>query len=811
LRPIRLALEGFTSFRDRLEIDFTGLDLFAVTGPTGAGKSSLIDAIVFALYGQVPRVGDDYKQLISHGADRLSVLFEFAVRDERFRIGRVVRRAGASQQRLERGASGSWEPVADRVKDIRTRVEATLGLDYDGFVRAVVLPQGQFDAFLKGEPRERRKILVALLGLGVYEKLLQLANARGGEARKEADFIARQLETDFAGASEEALAARRAELGSAVDEASGAEAALGALAEGASCARAAASARRDAEEAARGAKAEEARLAQAEATVADSQARLEALDAELRALHRKVDDLGFDEERLAALLGARPRIDQLADVRSRLARLRASVEQKRGELRAAGEDLEAAEGALGELGRKAAEGRAHEAAARSAREAARREHAALALRRELAAGKPCPVCEQTVARVPAARAVGLEEVDAAAAEAETAASAAVERLQAGRLEVEQSRGRARALARERDQLEAQVEESQSLQAEVEAGLERAGFSEGDRADPARLGGDVERELRALDRAKEARADVEKARQEGERQRAAAEAARATAAAQRDDSRERIETLSAAQETATQRLGEARESLLVLARREGWTGLDPLPAGRDEAQVLESLREERQRVASAAAARVAALREGLASLERALARAAELRERRQALEETAALHRTLSDHLKANELVAWIQEEALSRLAQEGSAHLARLSQGRYSLQLGAGDGAPSSRVEQDFYVVDHWNAQSVRSVKTLSGGETFLASLALALALAEGLAQLSVGGHVGDALESLFLDEGFGTLDAETLDVVVSALDALHGGERVVGIVTHVRELAERLPARLEVRRQGTSATAVVL
>jgi exonuclease SbcC len=102
-------------------------------------------------------------------------------------------------------------------------------------------------------------------------------------------------------------------------------------------------------------------------------------------------------------------------------------------------------------------------------------------------------------------------------------------------------------------------------------------------------------------------------------------------------------------------------------------------------------------------------------------------------------------------------------------------------------------------------------VKTLSGGETFLASLALALALAESLARLSAGGHAVEALDSLFLDEGFGTLDGETLDIVVAALDALHGGQRLVGIVTHVRDLAERMPARLEVRREGTTAVATVV
>jgi exonuclease SbcC len=194
------------------------------------------------------------------------------------------------------------------------------------------------------------------------------------------------------------------------------------------------------------------------------------------------------------------------------------------------------------------------------------------------------------------------------------------------------------------------------------------------------------------------------------------------------------------------------------------------------------------------------------------RVADLRARRGELEARAALHRALADQLRADELVAWIQEEALRRLAAEGSRHLTRLSQGRYELLLGTGEADLAARAEQDFSVVDRWNGDSVRSVRTLSGGETFLASLALALALAESLAQLSAEGRAGDALESLFLDEGFGSLDGETLDVVVSALDALHGSQRVVGIVTHVRDLAERLPARLEVRRQGTGgATALVV
>ena len=152
---------------------------------------------------------------------------------------------------------------------------------------------------------------------------------------------------------------------------------------------------------------------------------------------------------------------------------------------------------------------------------------------------------------------------------------------------------------------------------------------------------------------------------------------------------------------------------------------------------------------------------------------------------------LAQHLKADQFLAWVQEEALHVLAEDASRHLMALSRGRYSLQW----------KDQDFLAQDHWNADSVRSVKTLSGGETFLASLALALGLAERVAALAAEGRAGDALESLFLDEGFGSLDPEALDQVVDALDELHGGQRMVGVVTHLHTLAERLPARVEVKR----------
>jgi DNA repair protein SbcC/Rad50 len=809
MRPLKLSLEGFTSFRDKLDLDFAGLDLFAITGPTGAGKSSLIDAICFALYGQVPRVGDDYKQLISHGAERLSVLLEFAVGGERYRIARTARPDRPSTQRLERITEQGAEPLADRVKEIRTEVDRLLGLDYDGFTRSVVLPQGQFDAFLKGEPRERRKILVALLSLSVYERMQQLANQRSAAARNEADFIKRQLETDFKDATPEALERKRAELETAESCAKQAEAALAALAEAARIAQQVRSSRKEQASLARDSSGEKGRLEKAQATLDGAAQTKQTLDQELERRKAQKDAHGFDEARYTTLVAAKPHAEQLTSLQHGLARATKAAAEKRRELDEARKAVAQAEKALPDLEQAEADARAGDSAARAEKEAAHREHAALAIRQGLKPGEPCPVCAQTVKTVPKGKAPALDAATTRLEKAEATVRSAQQKLQQARLAREQKKARAEGTERALEQVEAQEKEARALAADVQARLEKAGF-EGE-ADASALVRSIQNELQAQEAAKQAKAETQEKLAEIEQKRARLDAEVAAATAQRDVLQARLQELERKSEEADKALEDAQYALGKLAARDGWSRLLPPAVGQDEADVVESLTGERQKDATATRSTVATLAHEVAATEKALVRASDLAKKRAELGKDAALAKTLAEHLRANELVAWIQEEALTRLAEGGSRHLRKLSQDRYTLRLGSGAEEATARAEQDFFVVDAWNGDAVRSVRTLSGGETFLASLALALALAESLTELGAESRAMDALESLFLDEGFGSLDAETLDVVVSALDALHGGQRMVGVVTHVRELAERLPARLEVRRQDRGATVVVV
>ena len=204
------------------------------------------------------------------------------------------------------------------------------------------------------------------------------------------------------------------------------------------------------------------------------------------------------------------------------------------------------------------------------------------------------------------------------------------------------------------------------------------------------------------------------------------------------------------------------------------------------------------VSGATSAVAAALERGRAATMRVAERRAEangLRSKQQAAREEQQVAGLLGDLLRANNFQRWLVNAAIDDLVAEASATLSALSSSQFDLVYDDGD----------FYVIDHADADARRSVRTLSGGETFQASLALALALSSQISALAAAGAA--RLDSIFLDEGFGTLDPETLEVVATTLETLAQGERMVGVVTHVSALAERVPVRFRVTRNARTST----
>src|SRR4051812_44543463 len=211
MRPLAVDIQGFTAFRDLQQVDLRDLDLFVITGPTGSGKTSLLDAIIFALYGKVPRAGShSIRDLVSHGIAESRVRLEFEVDGERYQVARRLPRSGSQTATLERAEGDAWRSIVDGggVTNVNARIEELLKLPFDAFTRAVVLPQGEFHRFLKGEREGRRQILTDLLGLGQYADMGRRARSRAGQLRTKIDTTQAILDDQYS----DATPARRDEL-----------------------------------------------------------------------------------------------------------------------------------------------------------------------------------------------------------------------------------------------------------------------------------------------------------------------------------------------------------------------------------------------------------------------------------------------------------------------------------------------------------------------------------------------------------------------------------------------------------------------
>ena len=160
---------------------------------------------------------------------------------------------------------------------------------------------------------------------------------------------------------------------------------------------------------------------------------------------------------------------------------------------------------------------------------------------------------------------------------------------------------------------------------------------------------------------------------------------------------------------------------------------------------------------------------------------------------------LKDHIS---LETYVQMTYFDRILARANAHLMQMSGGKYDLKRREGAAKNGGQNGLDLDVIDHYNG-SERSVKSLSGGETFLASLSLALGLSEEI-QSSAGGV---QMDTLFVDEGFGSLDEETLRQAMRALRELSEGDRLIGIISHVSELRREIDRQIVVKRSKDGAS----
>ncbi len=806
MRPLRLLLDGFGSYREPAEADFTGVDFFALVGPTGSGKSTVIDGLCFALYGTVPRWGKEnvIAQALAPAANACRVALVFDAAGKRYAAVRALARNARGQVHTKEARLELLSPdvaadapltellaasvgqLAEGPDQVKAAIQGILGLTYEHFTQSVLLPQGRFSEFLHAKAADRQDLLVELLAFGVYNTVGQKARERAKLAG-ELSQRARESAARLPGATHEAqdaAAARLEALGELTGEVTERLASLSELS-----ARAA-----DKEAAVQAIKTEASQLARVSppADVFGLASRIAAADQALATARAQRDSRDQSELEAGQARDALPgksgleRLREAWDQRRELASVR---KKKEVALTIAQTEVTAAEKGL-------AEAENNLERVRGAYAGAERQHAAVAVAQDLQVGEACPVCLRPVTELPH------HQVPADLAEAKAAVEQAVKAARQARPDRDRAVKAAAAAAAEVQSVDLQLGRLADLLAGAAPEPEvRELLAAIDMAD--------ERLARAGTTARAARSGVAAA----ERKRAELEAEEKNAWAAIRRVRDGVIQLSAPGIEGSD-LAAAWRALTEWAKGEHEARSGRLASAGSAAQAARALvgsaeRELRELLASHGIdvtdmARVEA--EVATHKERAahqLAAIMENRERAAELEAVARKHgeeeqvaAMLGRLLRATSFERWLCGEALDSLVAEASQTLMELSGGQY--QLDRDD-------RNDLVVIDFQDAGARRPVHTLSGGETFQASLALALALSRQVIGLSAGMR---DLNSMFLDEGFGTLDDNTLEVVGSTLERLSSeSDRMIGIITHVPALAARAPVRYVVSRAGTTST----
>jgi len=877
VRLHHLQATAFGPFADTIDVDFDHLSaagLFLLSGPTGAGKTSVLDAVCFALYGDVPGDRNTAKRLRSDLAApgaRPQVVLEATLSGRRFRITRSpswerAKKRGegttteqASVSIAER-VNGTWVTHSTRLDETGHLVSRLLGMNVAQFTQVAMLPQGRFQAFLRARSDERHKLLQQLFRTGRFENVEKWLRDRRLDLRRRADsarevvgdLVSRVSETTSSPVPDDVppetwarelrddAAGRCAETAAASSVAATAEESARAVLD---------VARAQHERRARvdAAAAEHERLQAGAADHADAVRRLEAARraAGVVPLHRVAVGarrahsvargavVTHDREELeqaladavdgaAHIRALEPRARRLATVVAETTRL----ERRATELTAATERARvAAQRLVADLtGRLAAAEEAHIVAQRQTLDL--REHA-IGLREQrvngmaaeiataLVVGGSCPVCgscdhpHKAVAPHGApdevAEKAAQKEADTAAAtefavagqvrDLHTSLAAAVERIDAVPPEIGAEAASVAAT------LDAFAAEAESLREDL------ADYDEARLATLNQAERDARAALVALDRLVTTRTALAEAEET---------LSLATVDAGFGDADEALGAAldQRAYEDLARRTADHERRLAAVAAVLAEPGADEVAAAElpDVTALAESHRQALRALGTARAheeawsTRTKRLGRLTGDLEAAVAAWRPLDEELDVLTRLSAFVEGKSaDNRLQMRLSAYVLAYRLAQVVAAANERLDRMSDQRYTLEHTGKRGAGETRGGLSLLVRDDWSGEA-RDPATLSGGETFVVSLALALGLADVVTQEAGGAD----LDTLFVDEGFGALDSDTLDDVMDTLDSLRDGGRVVGVVSHVAEMRDRIPTQLLVTKSRLGSAVAI-
>lgn len=916
MRPIRIEMSAFGPYagKQTVEMDRLGTSgIYLITGDTGAGKTTIFDAIVFALYGTASsdrRSGDMLRSRYAEPDTPTEVKLVFAYRNKEYEIRRnptyqrpKLRGEGMTQENASAELRLPGGEILTRTGEVDEKIREILGMTRDQFMQIAMIAQGDFLKLLLAKTEERRKIFSSIFRTGRYARLEERLKQEARQARKTYDDLVREIGfeqerarlpegTDRSGLRDEeylqAIEKFRDEAGIRLEEGEKKQellrGELDALAARILAAeeqekrkkaleetrqqwtklQAAAEQRKQELEAARS---REPEAKEKEARLHVEQDRLQQYDRLEELKQQKTEA----EKKQASDEAARKKLEedrksltqQIQDCRQKikekeaLAGKAAALSGEKERLRSQGAEynelktlLEAYEEASEKWSRAAVTYQAACGKEQEFGESYRRQHRAFLddqagiLAAELAEDQPCPVCGSLHHPSPA-----VKTDDAPTRET---VEQSQKRWEESKTAMDEAGRKAAALRGTRDSsLQHMEEKAKGLNMPTEpVTLKETLMEEQKRfrskwkevtgalaASEAAAEAKVvlEEKLETLQKKQEEdeeayrKLELESARLQEQIENLSANyselketlpypdresAGKAASLLDREirEIREAVQSAEESEQAAAGRIQEAEGRMDELQKqiREGESAESMTSAELQENQ--KQKKDEQLRLQAEA-------KEDNLIWETNSAAAGRIRklsgEREQAARKYSMLQ-NLADTANGNlsgkqriQLETYVQQQLFDRILVRANTRFRVMSGGQYDL-VRRKEYQKNQQSGLDLDVVDHYNG-TTRSVSTLSGGESFMASLSLALGLSDEI-QESTGGV---QLDALFVDEGFGSLDEETLDQAMKAIQTLaEDGGRIVGIISHVTELQNRIDRQLLVRKMksgGSTATINIL
>jgi exonuclease SbcC len=851
--PLHLRLAGFLSYRDPIELDFTTFDLACISGPNGAGKSSLLDAITWALFGEARGRSNDVIHL-HPDVKSAEVQLTFKHEENTYRVQRTLPRNKGTVLEFQILNVNEWRPLTEKTtRDTQVRIEQTLRLDYDTFVNASFFLQGKADQFTQQNASKRKDVLSNILGLGVWEEYKNRTAEKRKSIEREVDEIEWRLaEINAELGEEESRKTRLAELESTLAQLSTARAAQDMILE---------NIRKNA-----------ALLDSQRETVEKLNASLERSRSALSGLKVRLADKEGDRDSYADLVNRSKEIESAYKARQKLrseleewdetasrfhehekertpllekiaaekakleeAQRLLSVEEEavKDQKSAAGnlqQEIENAEELLRDTETKVAERAQLENERNSARERQaelKAENEALKADMnqlkeridslESAKGADCPLCGQEL--TPEHRKTTLEKLEGEGKEKG-------DRFRANKLETENLREQLASYelritklssveddrvryASEVSQLTERMETLQALVKdwesagrkrlkEVEKALESGRYAVDEQKRLAKLDKELAKlgyDAAAHDQARQAEIQGRSVDEEHANLKSAREVSRqieseiANLRSEVENRQTEIQNLEVDYYSAKASLESAEAQAPDLEKGE---------------RELFRLREEENKVRS----EMGGAQQKVDVLAVQQARKAKLQDECEELQRQIARHKTLERAFGKDGVPALLIEQALPQIETKANELLDRLSDGQMSIRFATQAEYKDKKRDDLKETLDIQISDSagVRNYEMYSGGEAFRVNFAIRLALSEVLSQ-----RKGSRLQTLVIDEGFGSQDARGRQRLIEAINLVRDDFAKILVITHLDELKDAFPTRIEVEKTGRGSTVQVI